>query len=137
MWKGKYTELDFTPECKGMAFDVDAVRDDWEGFRIWFRPHDTTKGMLIASFDSELFYSSSDEGDRLAPVDNDISNKGGHLLWKVTDSRLVEEFKRQTLGVRAKDDIHHYCFMTQNQAVDVLMMCLVCQPPFSLVITAS
>jgi len=122
MWKGKYTELDFTPECKGMKFDLDAVHDDWEGFRIWFRPHDNTKGMLIASFDSELFYSSSDEGDRLARVDDNISNTGGYLLWKVTDSKLVEEFKRQTSGVRSDDDIHHYCFMTQNQAVDVLSL---------------
>ena len=120
MWIGTYTKVDPIPKYSGMRFDVEAIHDDWEGFRIWFRPHDVTKPMLIAKFDSELFYSTSDESDRLDGSKNNIQSEFPHLFWKVTESNLVDEFKRQTAGVRAKDEIQHYCFMSCNQCVDVL-----------------
>lgn len=120
MWVGTYTKLNPIPEYSGKLFEVDAVHDDWEGFRIWFRPYDATKAMLIARFEDEVFYSSSDEGDRLIGAKNDISKEFPHLFWKVTDSSLVSEYLRQGSGVRDRHRIHHYCFMSCNQAVDVL-----------------
>ena len=122
MWIGKYIKWNPIPEYAGKRFDVEAVHDDWEGFRIWFRPHDTTRPMLIVKFENELFYSSSDEGDRLIGASNDITKEFPHLFWKVTESNLITEFKRQTSGIRADDDIHHYCFMSCNQCVDVLSL---------------
>ncbi len=122
MWIGTYSKWNPVPEYAGIKFDVEAVHDDWEGFRIWFRPHDDTKPMLIAKFDSELFYSSSDEGDRLIGAKNDISEEFPHLFWKVEESVLVEEFIRQSSGVRESEAIQHYCFMSCNQCVDVLSL---------------
>ena len=122
MWVGKYKKINPLPEFSGMRFEVEAVHDDWEGFRIWFRPHDATKAMVIAKFDSELFYSTSHDGDRLSGAKNDISDEFPHLFWEVTDSSLINEFKRQTAGIRAEDAIYHYCFMSCNQAVDVLSL---------------
>jgi hypothetical protein len=122
MWIGTYTKWDPIPEYSGKRFDVEAVHDDWEDFRIWFRPHDITRPMLIAKFEYQLFYSSSDEGDRLAGANNDISNEFPHLFWKVSDSNLITEFKRQTSGVRDDNDIQHFCFMSCNQCVDVLSL---------------
>lgn len=120
MWLGTYIRWNPILAYEGKRFEIEAVHDDWEGFRIWFKPHDTTKPMLIANFDSELFYSSSDEGDRLSSVNNDISSQLPHLFWKVEDSALVTEFKRQTGGVRNDDAIVHYCFLSCNQCIDVL-----------------
>ena len=100
MWIGTYIKWNPIPSYEGKRFEVEAVHDDWEGFRVWFKPNDYTKPMLIANFDSELFYSSSDEGDRLSPINNDISNELPHLFWKVENSALVTEFKRQASGVR-------------------------------------
>ena len=58
MWVGKYNRISPLPEHSGVRFEVEAVHDDWEGFRIWFRPHDATKAMVIAKFDSCLLYTS-------------------------------------------------------------------------------
>lgn len=120
MWVGIYKRLNPLPDFSGVRFDVEAVHDDWEGFRIWFRPHDVTKAMIIAKFDNPLFYSSSYDGDRLDGAKNDMSNVFPHLFWEVTDSSLVKEFKRQSAGIRNEEIIYHYCFMSCNQAVDVL-----------------
>ena len=70
----------------------------------------------------DSFYSSSDDGDRLNGAQNDINNEFPHLFWEVTDSSLVKEFKRQTAGMRTEENIYHYCFMSCNQAVDVLSL---------------
>ena len=76
--------------------------------------------MLIARFDGQLLYASSDEGDRLTGALNDLSGQFPHLFWKISESSLVFEFKRQTSGVRQDDKIQHFCFMSCNQCVDVL-----------------
>jgi len=120
MWIGSYEKWNPIPGFAGERFEVEAVHDDWDGFRIWFRAHDLTKGMLIARFEVPLFYSSSDEGDRLIGATNDISQEFPHLFWRVLDSSLVTEFKRQGSGVREGDLIHHFCFLSCNQCVDVL-----------------
>lgn len=78
--------------------------------------------MLIARFDNELFYSSSDESDRLSAVNNEISGAFPHLFWKVKESALVVEFKRQAGGVRDGDNISHYCFISCNQCIDILSL---------------
>ena len=122
MWIGSYIKWNPIPEYAGELFDVEAVHDDWEGFRIWFRPHDVTRPMFIVKFENPLFYSSSDEGDRLTGASNDIFKEFPHLFWKVSESNLITEFKRQAGGVRADNDIRHYCFMSSNQCVDVLSL---------------
>ena len=114
MWIGIYSKWNPVPEYEDMQFEIDAVHDDWEGFRIWFRPHDVTKPMLIAKFDSELFYSSSDEGDRLIGAKNSEVLKLPHLFWKVSESELANEFVRQSSGVREIGEFRHYCFMSCN-----------------------
>ena len=122
MWIGEYSKWNPIPKYAGICFDIEAVHDDWEGFRIWFRPHLNTMSMLIVSFDSELFYCSSDESDRLVGAKNNISKEFPHLFWKVNDSELVKEFIRQSSNVRESDAIQHYCFMSCNQCVDVLSL---------------
>ncbi|MCB1582552.1 MAG: hypothetical protein KDI92_05755 [Xanthomonadales bacterium] len=122
MWIGTYFKWDPIPVYAGMRFDVEAVHDDWEGFRIWFRPHNQTKPMLIARFEDELFYASSDEGDRLSGAKNDIWDEFPHLFWKVDESELINEFVRQSKGIRDGSAIQHYCFMSCNQCVDVLSL---------------
>lgn len=120
MWIGEYIRWNPVPEYEGKRFEVEAVHDDWDGFRIWFRPYDTTQAMLIAHFEYPLFYSSSDEGDRLDGATNELSLEFPHLFWKVRNSDLVKEFKRQSGGVRAQDPMDHFCFLSCNQCVDVL-----------------
>ena len=120
MWQGKYIKWNPILEYAGKRFNIEAVHDDWEGFRIWFKPDDETKPMLIAKFNSQLLYSSSDEGDRLNPVQNNIKDEFPHLFWIVEESALVTEFKRQASGIWDDKKITHYCFMGCNQGVDVL-----------------
>ena len=67
-------------------------------------------------------YVNSDESDRLSVVEvekNRVLNQG---FWKVENSALVKEFKRQGAGIRDDDDITHYVFITYSDCIDVLSM---------------
>lgn len=105
----------------------EALHDDWEGFRIWLNP-DPPGAMLIVSFASVLFYANSDEGKRLATVENEKEMNFPHVFWKVDNSSLIEEFHRQSSGVAETLPIVHYAFLTSSDCVDVLA---VEEPSFS------
>jgi hypothetical protein len=120
MWIGTYQKWNPNPPSYGKRYEVDAVHDDYEGFRIWFRPHDRPNPFLIAKFENPLFYASSDESNRLTGATNDISDEFPHLFWTVLDSSLTTEFQRQSCGIINESLIVHYCFLSCNQCVDVL-----------------
>jgi hypothetical protein len=101
--------------------DIDAVHDDWEGFRIWIRSHNPTRGMLIVRFDMPLFYCSSDEGDRLSPLHPPQPNLDfPHVFWTIEDSELLKIFHHQSCNIHADCELAHYAFLSCNACVDVV-----------------
>ncbi len=121
MWKGTYKRWEPLPEWSGCRVEIDAIHDDWEGFRIWIRSHDPTKGMLIARFEPALLYCSSDESDRIAGIQpTNQALKFPHVFWIVDDSELVAIFHRQSSGLHTNRDIIHFAFLSCNQCVDVI-----------------
>jgi hypothetical protein len=121
MWQGSYQRWNPVPKLEGIRMWCEAVHDDWEGFRIWFRPEDRTLPMLVVHFGHRLLYVNSDEGDRLSRVSEPPSG-GPHVFWQVHDSSLVAEFQRQSLGIRADNVITHYAFLSSSDCVDVLSL---------------
>ena len=97
----------------------EAVHDDWEGFRIWLSP-EGNEGMLIVSFPHVLFYANSDEGKRLAQVENQEEMKFPHVFWRVENSKLLSEFHRQALGTTDDLAITHYAFLSSSDCIYVL-----------------
>jgi hypothetical protein len=119
MFRGRYIRWNPISQFEGKRMYCEALHDDWEGFRIWLQP-DPHGPMLVVRFEHALFYANSDEGKRLAPVENDGDMRLPHVFWKVENSALVEEFQRQSAGTCEGLPITHYAFLTSSDCVDVL-----------------
>jgi hypothetical protein len=105
------------------AFDrkrmyCEALHDDWEGFRIWFKPE--SGPMLLVAFPSVLFYARSEDGSRLSSMANEVPLQLPQLFWKVEQLSLDAEYHRQSLGTRVSWGITHYAFRSVNDRIDVL-----------------
>lgn len=111
------------PAFENQRMSCEALHDDWEGFRLWFKSE--TGAMLVVAFPSVLFYASSEDGLRLAPVINEAPLQLPHLFWKVEQSALIAEFHRLSLGTREGWSITHYAFLSMNDCIDVLSL----EPP--------
>lgn len=120
MWHGTYKRWNPLPSLEGARVYCEAVHDDWEGFRIWLRPEEHRLGIIVVRFEMHLFYANSDEGDRLASVANQDELQFPHPFWLVEDSALVTQFKRAAAGVRDRDTLAHYAFLTCNDCIDVI-----------------
>jgi hypothetical protein len=119
MYYGRYIRWNPLPAFAGQRLYCEAVHDDWEGFRIWFRSADGG-GMLVAAFHDVLFYACSDEGKRLAEIANEVPLQFPHVFWTVEDSALIAEFHRQSCGTTTDLKITHYAFLSASDCVDVL-----------------
>jgi len=120
MWNGTYKRWNPLPRLEGARVYCEAVHDDWEGFRIWLRPEEHHLGIIVVRFGRRLFYTNSDEGDRLSGVVNEDELQFPHPFWTVEDSALVTEFRRQAAGVRDDVPLTHYAFLTCNDCIDVI-----------------
>ena len=122
MWDGKYIKWNPIPEFESSRLYCEALHDDWEGFRIWFKPEDESKGMIIVAFESTLLYVNSDEGKRLAQVGNMAELNFPHAFWKVETAALVTLFKEQCAGIHNDDSIFHFAFLSCSDCIDVLAL---------------
>ncbi|HEY9403053.1 MAG TPA: hypothetical protein VIQ24_10190 [Pyrinomonadaceae bacterium] len=129
MWKGIYKRWNPIPRLEGLRLYCEALHDDWEGFRIWLRPEDSSLGIIVVRFEAHLLYTNSDEMYRLAGIENKDEVQFPHAFWKVEDSSLVKEFHRQSVNIYENDPITHFAFLSCNDCVDVLS---VNEPQFSL-----
>ena len=121
MWHGIYDRWEPLTDWSGCRVDIEAVHDDWDGFRIWIRHDDASKGMLIARFSRALFHCTSDEGDRISPLSPaQPALEFPHVFWTVTDSELLALFHRHSCDVHADRELVHYSFLSCNDCVDVL-----------------
>jgi hypothetical protein len=119
MFRGRYVRWNPIPELEGKRMYCEAVHDDREGFRIWFASKKPSR-RLIVRFEHVLFYANSDEGKRLALVENDAELQFPHVFWKVENSALLAEFHRQSSGTLESLDLTHYAFLSSTDCIDVL-----------------
>ena len=63
MFQGRYIKWNPYPLCEGQRMSCEALHDDWEGFRIWFKSE--SGPMLIAGLPPVLVYASSEDAARL------------------------------------------------------------------------
>ena len=121
MWQGKYQKWNPVPHLENKRLYVEAVHDDWEGFRIWFGSESKNLGIVtIVKFESALMYVNSDESYRLSGVQNSEPLKFPHLFWQVENSELLKEFHRQSLGIYGDWEIKHFAFLSASDCIDVL-----------------
>jgi len=134
MWQGIYRKWNPVPHLEDKCLYVEAVHDDWEGFRIWFSSEKRDAGIItIAKFERVLMYTNSDEGFSLSAVRNSEQMKFPHLFWQVEESELLKEFHRQSVEILKDWKITHYAFLSASSGVDVLSAC---EPTFNNLIEA-
>lgn len=121
MWNGFYEKWNPIPHLADERLYVEGVHDDWEGFRIWIGSENRKAGLVVViRFENRLLYTASDEGHRLSAVKNPEPLKFPHLFWKVSDSELVREFHRQSVGITEDRSVTHYAFLGVDDCIDVL-----------------
>jgi hypothetical protein len=104
-----------SPTCS-RTVSVEALIDDWEGFRLLLRDHDT-KRVVRMRFNGHVFYMNRDEGD-LAGVSDVGDGLGRGSFYVVANSELVSRFA--TLSLRQPKGLTHYAIVTGTDCVDVL-----------------
>ncbi len=98
---------------------VEAVHDDYEGFRILLRGDAATDRMLRVSFEMPLLYRKTDEGDRLKTVhENPAITQSA--LFTVEQSTLVEWLASESDGMRGTDKMTHFLFACSNDVLEVI-----------------
>ena len=95
---------------------VEGLIDDWEGFRVLVRDHETDRIIRIA-FDSNIAYQNRDEGDLIGEAGRS-SGLGRGCFYIVRNSEFVQRF---TAGsARQFSTTTHYAIFTESDCIDVL-----------------
>lgn len=99
--------------------DVEALYDDYEGFRILLRGEDRTQPMLRIKFDAHLAYRNADEGDRWRTI-SEVAELKQSSLFIVENSSWAQWFCEECSGVRKQSEMIHYAIYATNDCIDVL-----------------
>lgn len=95
---------------------VEALIDDWEGFRILLRDQDSG-GMIRIAFDSHVAYLHRDESDLEGEACRS-EGLGKGSFYTVQRSELLARFQSET--VRQFNELTHYAIITDSDCIDVL-----------------
>lgn len=99
---------------------LEAVHDDYEGFRLLLK-NDEDQRMLRIAFDPVLSYRNTDEGDLIKTINK--QDLGDWSLYTVNESDYLAWFIEESHGIHDSDDIVHYAIYTPNDCLDVLSAC--------------
>ena len=95
---------------------VEGVIDDWEGFRVLLRDHETDRVIRI-TFDSHVAYQNRDEGD-LAGDAARSDGLGRGYFYRVQGSEFAARFKADS--ARQFEELMHFAIVTEMDCIDVL-----------------
>lgn len=106
---------------------VEAIHDDYEGFRILLRGETLDSPMLRLSFDPPpLAYRVTEEASWLSnglPVG--LAGSRVVRFLALDDSELLSWFRGVSAGIRDSWNLRHYVVCMANSVVEVVA----CQPP--------
>jgi len=98
---------------------LEALHDDYEGFRLLLRGEEPDSAMIRISFESVLAYRNLDERYYLKTLEYKLeSNKG--TLFKINNSDFIAWFNEQSYNIYKDENIIHYSILTPNDCVDIL-----------------
>ena len=97
---------------------IEAVRDDYEGFRILVRSIESTD-MIKISFHMPLVYQKTDEGDRWKTVDK-FSELQSEMFFKVKNSKLAKWLEEESCGIHKANELDHYLIAGCNDIIEII-----------------
>jgi hypothetical protein len=98
---------------------LEALHDDFEGFRLLLKGVGINDRMLRISFKTTLMYRNIDEGD-IVQVLNDSEGFSEGCLYTLEESDLIDFFHKQNYGSYSSSKIIHYAIYTPNDCIEVL-----------------
>lgn len=101
---------------RAVSVSVEGVIDDWEGFRILLRDHETDRVMRVA-FNTEVAYQRRDESDLQGDA-NRSEGLGRGCFYRVRNSEFATRF--QADSVRQFEELRHFAIVTDTDCIDVL-----------------
>lgn len=102
---------------EGVLF-VEAVYDDYEGFRVLLKGNDLESRVMRISFDCVLSYRNTDEGDLLKTIsEHDFK---GWSLYVSINSEYLKWFHQESANTHGGSSVVHYAIYTPNDCLDVL-----------------
>jgi hypothetical protein len=118
--QGKSQIFEVWEPIPGRTIDasVEALIDDWEGFRVLLRDHETNRVIRIA-FGSHVAYQSRDEGDFVGEASRSIG-LGRGCFYRVSDSEYLARFNADS--VRQLQRLMHFAIITDMDCIDVLAL---------------
>ena len=102
---------------------IDALIDDWEGFRILVRNH-VTNGVVRIAFDTHLAYQSRDESDFIGEAQRSegFGHGGYGSLYRVRNSAFIARYLRDSLRGYTSSEVTHFAIVTGDQCIDVIAL---------------
>ena len=119
MFRGNYKAWNPVPAIQGERLYLEAVHDDWEGFRVWFRHHEPSRQVLIFKFETPIAHFASNESYRIAGFKPEPESDPGNI-WTVEQSELVELVRRQSAGTMSADEMTHFVLLSSEDCIDVV-----------------
>lgn len=103
---------------QAIRVSVEALIDDWEGFRVLLRNHETDRVLRIV-FGSHVAYQNRDESD----LDGEAARSEGlgrGCFYRVRFSEFEVRFKSDS--ARQFGELKHFAIITDTDCIDVLTL---------------
>ncbi len=97
---------------------VEALIDDWEGFRVLLRNHKTGRMIRIA-FDTHVAYQNRDETDIAGELSKSDRAKNGHFYY-VANSEFIDRFLQDSARPHLAKSLTHFAIITGMDCIDIL-----------------
>ncbi len=99
---------------------IEAIHDDYEGFRILLRGESPASKMLRVTFEDYLSYRNTDESYLLKVWHSNKKEVLGKVFYTVANSSYVDFFCEMTGGFYPDLKLTHYAIYTVSDCIDVI-----------------
>lgn len=99
---------------------IEALHDDYEGFRILLKGETSDSAMLRISFEDKLSYKNTDESYLLEIWHTAEKDILGRTFYMIDNSTYVDFFNEMTHGLYSDWRIKHYAIYTVSDCIDII-----------------
>lgn len=99
---------------------VEAIHDDYEGFRILLKGESPSSKVLRVTFEDNLSYRNTDESYLLRIWHSNKKEVMGKIFYMVENSSYIDFFYNMTEGFYSEWKLSHYAIYTVSDCVDVI-----------------
>ena len=102
------------------TYNIEAIHDDYEGFRILIRSNNLTDKILRITFSNHLSYRNTDESFLLKLWGHIDKETLGKTFYLVSNSTYIDFFNESTENLYKEWKIIHYAIYTTSDCIDIL-----------------